>query len=210
MKKIIYLSLSLILVMASCTSNKTVKYTIASQSADCVGVGPQKCMLVKKGNATDWQYFYTNIEGFNYEEGNEYVIEVKEEKLENVPADASSIKYIMLKQLSKTPATSTNLPASIASAKGYQWTGKVLSSDSENLGRGAAAGRMRATVLAIEVTSSSAPEFKEGDTIYCELIASPKVAPVVGREYAFKAKHIHPAHAKGIYMLETDVMDLVQ
>jgi hypothetical protein len=32
--------------------------------------------------------------------------------------------------------------------------------------------------------------------------------PVIGREYVFKAKNMHPAYAKGIYMLETNVWDL--
>ncbi|MDR1054340.1 MAG: DUF4377 domain-containing protein [Prevotellaceae bacterium] len=35
------------------------------------------------------------MEGFNYEEDYEYEREVKEEKLENVPANASSIRYIL-------------------------------------------------------------------------------------------------------------------
>ncbi|GAE83622.1 lipoprotein [Bacteroides reticulotermitis JCM 10512] len=70
-------------------------------------------MLVKKGNATEWEYFYSNIEGFQYEPGYEFVLKVKEEKLENVPADASSIKYVLVKQISKEQKESDNLPPAV-------------------------------------------------------------------------------------------------
>lgn len=79
-----------------------VTFTIASKLVDCTGVGPMKCMQVKEGDATEWTFFYAGIEGFTYEEGYEYVVEVKREKLEIVPADASSIKYTLVKEISKT------------------------------------------------------------------------------------------------------------
>lgn len=212
MKNLIYLSMSLLFVLASCAQGDTVKYTVASQTGDCVGVAPQQCLLIKKGDATEWEYFYSNIEGFNYESGYEYVLEVQESKLENVPADASSIKYVLVKEISKVAKTSENLPVPPASetvqAK-YQFGGKVLSVEKESVGRSAAAGQFEVTVVKLRVTHSANEEIKAGDVVYCELIASPRVMPVVDREYIFKAKELHPAHAKGKYMLETDVMDLV-
>lgn len=48
MKRIIYLSISIMVLMASCATTNTVKYTVASQNADCVGVGPQKCLLMRQ------------------------------------------------------------------------------------------------------------------------------------------------------------------
>lgn len=79
-----------------------VTFTIASKLADCTGVAPMKCMQIKEEGAKDWTLMYASIEGFTYEEGYEYVVEVKREKLENVPADASSIKYTLVKEISKT------------------------------------------------------------------------------------------------------------
>ncbi|KZE80246.1 protein of unknown function [Myroides marinus] len=79
-----------------------VTYTIASKLVDCTGVAPMKCMQIKEDGDKDWTLMYTSIDGFNYEEGYEYVVEVKREKLENVPADASSIKYTLVKEISKT------------------------------------------------------------------------------------------------------------
>lgn len=90
----------------------TVRYTVASRQGDCVGVAPQKCMLIKKGDAADWEFFYSSIEGFQYEPGYEYILEVREEKLDNVPVDASSIKYTLVRELSKVQKESENLPVS--------------------------------------------------------------------------------------------------
>ncbi len=102
---ILFLFMPFLLWQCTTTSNIT-RYVIASTQIDCMGVGPQKCMMVKKGDATNWEIFYGNIDGFNYEPGYEYVLDVKEEKIENPPADGSSIKYILVKQVSKIAKTS--------------------------------------------------------------------------------------------------------
>lgn len=215
MKTSFYMLISALFVMVACTpKQETVRFTIASATVDCWGVGKQKCMLVKKGDAAEWEYFYSQIEGFTYEEGYEYVLEVSEEKMEDVPADASSIRYTLVKEVSKTAKESEGLPVvatveEIQQAK-YQWGGKVLEIENTTLGRGAAEGQFPAVVVKIEVTHSSTDLFKEGDVIHAELVSSPQVTPVVGREYVFKAKDAHPAHAKGIYMLDTNLNDLVK
>jgi len=206
------LLLGALFLMTSCSlKQNVVRYTVASESVDCSGVGMQKCLLVKKADSLDWEYFYSRIEGFNYERGFEYVLDVKEETVENVPADASSIKYILVKQISKTEKRSENMPVSLKETpqKEYQWGGKVLEIDNVTVGRGAAEGGFPVTVIKIEVSHSSTDLFNPGDIIYAELIISPQTKPVVGREYVFKAKDIHPAHTKGIYMMDTDVLDLV-
>lgn len=187
-----------------------VKYTIASKTIDCEGVAPQKCLLVKRGDATEWEYFYDAINGFTYEEGYEYELEVREIEVENVPADASSIKYELVNEISKTAKTSENMDSIGVSSQPYEWGGKVLSVEKENIGRGGAKGKMEVTVVKLEVTHSSTDKVKPRDVVYCELVSSPKVMPVVGREYVFKAKNLHPAHAKGVYFLDTDVQDLVR
>lgn len=94
------------LLIGGCSSTSDVtRYVIASTCVDCMGVVPQKCMLVKKGNDDNWLLFYSKIDGFNYEPGYEYVLDVKEEKNENPPADGSSIKYTLVKQISKIAKT---------------------------------------------------------------------------------------------------------
>jgi heat shock protein HslJ len=69
---------------------------------DCEGVAPQKCMLVKERPDDEWSLFYDQIEGFDYEPGHEYELRIAEEKVENPPADASSIRWTLVEVLSKT------------------------------------------------------------------------------------------------------------
>lgn len=101
------------MVFFSCTEKvDTVKMTIASETRIAVaGAAPMETMLVKEGDATEWTYFYDNIEGFTYAPGYEYVLEVKKENIEGpIPADASSIKYTLVKEVSKTEKVSEGLP----------------------------------------------------------------------------------------------------
>ncbi|WP_439185508.1 DUF4377 domain-containing protein [Carboxylicivirga taeanensis] len=101
MKKLLYSIL--ILGLASCSftgskkkdaSTETIKtYYVAPYKVDCVGVGPMKCLLIKKSPNDQWQNFYASIIGFTHQPGTEYTIKVKETPVENAPADASSISY---------------------------------------------------------------------------------------------------------------------
>jgi len=111
MYRIFFSLLVLITIIGSCVSSKnTEKIIIASQQGDCVGVVPMKCLLIKQGDQQDWEYFYNNIEGFNYEPGYEYVIEIRKETIENPAADQSSIRYVFLNEISRTKKESENLP----------------------------------------------------------------------------------------------------
>jgi heat shock protein HslJ len=75
---------------------------VASQMVDCVGVGPQKCLQVREEPGADWQFHYSGIEGFNYEPGYNYTLRIREEAVENPPADASSIRWILVDIVDKT------------------------------------------------------------------------------------------------------------
>lgn len=50
-----------------------------------------------------WVYFYDQIIGFEYEPGFVYKLLVAKEPVKNPPMDASSIRYILIKELSKEP-----------------------------------------------------------------------------------------------------------
>lgn len=111
MYKLILSLLAATLFLGSCSSSiKTEKLTVASKQGDCVGVAPMKCLLVKKDGQTDWEFFYSNIEGFIYEPGYEYVLEIKIEEVEHPAADQSSLKYTLVKEISKEEKTSDKLP----------------------------------------------------------------------------------------------------
>ena len=73
---------------------------------DCTGAAPQKCMLVKENLEDDYTLFYDQIEGFNYEEGYEYELIIVEQEVEYPPADASSIRWILIEEVRKTPVES--------------------------------------------------------------------------------------------------------
>ncbi|MGW8225878.1 MAG: META domain-containing protein [Anaerolineales bacterium] len=70
---------------------------------DCEGEGPQKCMLVKENPEDEYQLFYDQIDGFEYQEGFEYQMVVKSEEVENPPAGGSSIKWSLVEIVDKQP-----------------------------------------------------------------------------------------------------------
>ncbi|RMZ60234.1 DUF4377 domain-containing protein [Chryseobacterium nematophagum] len=81
------------------TNEKTL--IVAPQTAGCVGVVPMQCLQVKETQNANWTNFYSNIQGFNYVPGYEYVLRVKVQHIANPPADGSSIAYTLVKVVSK-------------------------------------------------------------------------------------------------------------
>lgn len=77
---------------------------VGPELVECTGVGPQMCMQIKESPEDDWQLFYDQIEGFDYEPGYDYELVVRVEDVENPPADASSLRYTLVEEVSKTPA----------------------------------------------------------------------------------------------------------
>jgi len=110
MYKTTLLLATIIVMLSSCMNQTSEKMVVASRQGDCVGVAPMNCYLVKEAGQNDWQFLYNEIDGFEYEPGYEYEIEVVKEKIENPAADQSSIRYILIKVLSKTKKESENLP----------------------------------------------------------------------------------------------------
>ncbi|MGL6179874.1 MAG: DUF4377 domain-containing protein [Tannerellaceae bacterium] len=97
------------IAFSSCsTSKNTQTFLINSEKVDCMGVAPMKCLQVKKLDKpnAEWENMYTNIIGFDYEPGYIYKIKVKVKELDKkqVPADGSSIEYILEKVVSKEAA----------------------------------------------------------------------------------------------------------
>lgn len=80
---------------------------VAPNRLDCVGVTPQKCMLVRENPEDDWKLFYDEIEDFQYEEGYLYKLRVNEETVASAPADSSTIHLKLVEEVSKTPITSS-------------------------------------------------------------------------------------------------------
>lgn len=75
-------------------------------TVSCTGEMTGRCLLVQRNenlNTDNWEYFYyyNSIKGFDYEEGYTYTLNVREEKVENPPADGSSLSYTLIKVVSK-------------------------------------------------------------------------------------------------------------
>lgn len=89
----------------SCSNSSKKIIYISDSKVNCTGVAPQKCLQIKEEGQTDWTYFYGQIVDFDYEEGFFYKIKVEVIKVENPPADGSSLKYKLIEILdkSKTP-----------------------------------------------------------------------------------------------------------
>ena len=84
--------------LAGCSeSSDTTRLWIGPERVECEGVAPMMCLQVAESEDGDYQLFYDTIEGFNYQEGTSYVIDVSITEIENPPADASSLQYTLVK-----------------------------------------------------------------------------------------------------------------
>ena len=108
MKKLMFVSVLLIVV--SCgpqiVDTNRVNMMVNSYTVSCVGEAEGTCLLVQEGNmigTENWEYFYyvDSIEGFTYEPGYVYSLIVKKTEIENPPADGSSIRYELVRVVSK-------------------------------------------------------------------------------------------------------------
>jgi uncharacterized membrane protein len=77
---------------------------VAHRRVDCIGVAPQKCYLIKSTQYEDWRFWYSEIEGFDFEEGYAYELLVREVPVEDPPADGSSVKLELVEVLLKVEA----------------------------------------------------------------------------------------------------------
>ena len=99
------------------TTSTKVTMMVAPELADCVGEGPQKCMKIKYSQADDWQFFYSNIEGFDYEEGYRYTLLVEQLEVKDPPQGGSSIKYVLVEVVEKVE----EMPVSAAAFEDTTW-----------------------------------------------------------------------------------------
>lgn len=82
---------------------------VASALVNCTGVAPMQCMKIKEIGEKDWQLFYSSIDGFQFEEGYAYKLEVKvTKKPEPIPADSSSLQWTLVKVISKDKAVNNS------------------------------------------------------------------------------------------------------
>lgn len=104
------IGLIFLVVLLSCNASQTdaeeVHLRVNSHTVECYGEMEGICLLVQEGEklgTEDWEYFYyeDSIDGFDYEEGYVYDLMVRKIPVEDPPQDASSIKYELVRILSK-------------------------------------------------------------------------------------------------------------
>jgi heat shock protein HslJ len=107
--KVLYFLSILVLVLGTGsalvdTTEKSIEkiWYVGPEKVPCTGVAPQMCLQIKESPEQNYTLFYSAIEGFCYQPGYVYVIKVREEPVENPPADASSLKWILIEVISKT------------------------------------------------------------------------------------------------------------
>ncbi len=68
-----------------------------SQRVECSGVGKMMCYRWRESPDAAWQLWYGPIEGLDFEAGTAYKLRVREYKVPNPPADASSIRWQLIR-----------------------------------------------------------------------------------------------------------------
>ncbi|WP_175910382.1 DUF4377 domain-containing protein [Burkholderia metallica] len=77
---------------------------VAPQSARCTGVAPMECLQVRSSPNEPWSLWYAGIEGFAYQPGYLYTLEVDEYRVAQPPADGSSIRWVLKRVVERRPA----------------------------------------------------------------------------------------------------------
>ena len=75
---------------------------VAPTRVEGVGVTPMQILLVRKVGG-QWERFYAPIEGFDFDGGSRYRLQVNVSQIANPPADSSSLRYQLVRVLDKMP-----------------------------------------------------------------------------------------------------------
>lgn len=98
------------------TDKQIVVLKVNSDKVACDGIhGKQDCLQIKElGVHRKWQNQFENIEGFEYQPGFVYNLQVEKFRLKNPPQDASSIHYKLLKVVKKEKPITDEMMSSYA------------------------------------------------------------------------------------------------
>ena len=82
---------------------EVVRLYVGPETIDCVGVAPQRCLLVTTDPTQPAEAFYDPIDGFEHAEGTAYVLDILVEPVEDPPADGSSLSYTLVDIVAEVP-----------------------------------------------------------------------------------------------------------
>ncbi len=81
----------------------TARWLVSDLKQACVGVGPMECLVYQNMASGQWSLLYTGISGFEYDSNFAVEMEVRSEKIDHPPADGSSIRYVMVREIARHP-----------------------------------------------------------------------------------------------------------
>ncbi|GAC1432844.1 MAG: hypothetical protein NVSMB7_08610 [Chitinophagaceae bacterium] len=76
-------------------------FYVADKKADRTGMVPMQCLQVKEKPGEPYALFYSGIDGFKYEQGYTYELEVMRTKKHNPAADAPAYQYYLISVIKK-------------------------------------------------------------------------------------------------------------
>lgn len=92
--------------LASCIRpwvTRIVMMEVAPHRRKCIGMIETECLMVREvepgKRKPKWVPFFGTIDGFTHQAGTRYLLTVRQDKLDDVPADASDISYKLIKVL---------------------------------------------------------------------------------------------------------------
>ncbi|RFS23306.1 META domain-containing protein [Chitinophaga silvatica] len=103
-------------------ASRTEIIFVRETKVPCTGVAPMECLQIRKPEDKEWSNLYGNIAGFKYVPGYRYRLRVRVSRVNNPPADASSIQYSLIKILNRTKVKELSPNNSIGNALNKRWT----------------------------------------------------------------------------------------
>lgn len=76
---------------------------VAPYMTECFGETTQSCMLVKEDPGGEYTFFYDQIEGFDYQEGYEYELRIREEIIDSSTEGGQSVKWVLIEVVNQLP-----------------------------------------------------------------------------------------------------------
>jgi len=116
------------------TTQESAERTIyvGPQLVDCAGTGQRQCLQLREGATGGWFYLNGAIEGFQYEEGYEYELQILEEAAEKQADGGAAVKLTLLQVVNKMPVDTSASKVAVlvptgATSLGHEiWTDQGL------------------------------------------------------------------------------------
>lgn len=91
-----------------------VRWTVGPSLVECTGVAPMWCLQYRDAPGGPWKRHYGGIEGFEFRPGDEADLLVRFEPVARPPADASSRRTLLVREVERRTLSGGTLPAALA------------------------------------------------------------------------------------------------